>query len=289
MIKTNDLRPRAVRAAAERLRTHRPTARFLDRPEGYLTDWIDNLVEGVTPVDFEADLRRGDGAELADRGDKPAKLQAPHSSAAMTVNTFGPFRHAPSKLALGGITGFNSVEFEYSCANGLQGTSPNFDLFAVTDHSVIAVECKFLEPLACPPAAFSQQYVAAFEGTATQHAVAEMPWVRMYRRLCSDPLTYRHLDAAQLVKHYLGLQRSFPQLNRTLFYLYWEPDNAADLGPCRDFRREITDFALSVAGCETRFVAKSYRAQLQEWQHNRAQLDLTPHLAQLRQRYEFAV
>jgi hypothetical protein len=282
------LRARAVAIASERLRSARPGAHFIDQPAGYVVDWADNLVADVTPADFESDLRRGSGSELDGQPDAPAKFCAAYSSCALTVNTFGPFRHAASRLTLAGISEFSDVEFEFPCDNGLQGTNPNFDLFARTRYSVVAVESKFLEPLSCKPADFSPQYARAFIG-ADQRPNAEEPWVKMYRRLCSDPLTYRYLDAAQLVKHYLGLWHSFPELNRTLFYLYWEPANAAELAAYRDFRREITDFALAVAGCDTRFVAKSYRAQLQEWQHNRAHLDLTSHLERLHQRYDFAV
>jgi len=54
-----DLRLRAERAAADRLRSIRPHARFVDMPAGYLEDWADNLIDGVTPADFEADDKAG--------------------------------------------------------------------------------------------------------------------------------------------------------------------------------------------------------------------------------------
>jgi hypothetical protein len=279
-LSATELRTRAIQVAIERLRESRPTARFVDSPAGYLVDWSDNLLDGVTPDLFEADLRRGAGGELDDTNEAPAKFRAAHSSSALVVNTFGPFRRETRHLTLGGISDFDRVEFEYACDNGLQGTFPHADLLAQTRHSVLAVESKFLEPLTPKPAAFTAQYQGAFDR-------AERPWRNLYHRLCSDALTYRYLDAAQLLKHYLGLWHSFPDLNRTLFFLYWEPSNAADLSVYRDFRREITDFALAVAGCDTRFVAKSYRAQLQDWQHNRSERDLSAHIDRLTQRYTF--
>ncbi len=51
------------------------------------------------------------------------------------------------------------------------------------------------------------------------------------RRISSPPgqrTLYRHLDAAQLIKHYLGLPNTFPGRDVTLLYLFWEPADAAD-------------------------------------------------------------
>lgn len=285
----SDLRRRAERIAVDRLQVLRPAAEFLDGSPGYLVDWRDNLVDGVTLADFEEDLRRGDGCELTDRPGTPAKFRAAFSSSALAVNTFGPFRHRPVRLTLAGVTGFRSVDFEFDCENGLLGTSPHFDLFAQTESTVIAVESKFLEPLRPRAATFSDQYQQPFRGTSTTPPIAEPPWARMYSRLREDPAIYRYLDAAQLAKHYLGLVYSFANRQRTLVYLYWEPTNAASLGPYRDHRREVSDLAASVAGCETRFVALSYPALWREWDHNRSSLDLSEHIDRLRQRYEFAL
>jgi hypothetical protein len=181
------------------------------------------------------------------------------------------------------------VEFESACENGLVGANPHFDLFAQTDATVVAVESKFLEPLRPGSATFSDQYGHAFKGTPTTPSLAETPWVRMYSRLREDPQTYRYLDAAQLVKHYLGLVTAFSNRQRTLVYLYWEPRNAADLGLYRDLRREVADFAAAVATCDTRFVALSYPTLWHEWQHNRSRTDLGAHLERLRQRYDFVL
>lgn len=284
-----DPRSRAEHAAADRLHIARPHAAFLPAPKYYLEDWHDNLIEGVTGADFESDLRRGRGNELTDQAGEPAKFRAAFSSSALAINTFAPFRHNPARLVLAGITGFTAVEFEFPCDNGLVGTNPHFDLFAWTATTVVAVESKFLEPLQPKAASFSDQYARPFRGTADQPAVAEEPWARMYGRLSSDPQTYRYLDAAQLVKHYLGLRHSFRTLERSLVYLYWEPTNAADLAAYRDLRREVNDFTTAVAGCETRFVALSYPALWREWQQNRARLDLSSHIERLRQRYAFAL
>jgi hypothetical protein len=56
--------------------------------QGYV-DWPQgNLIPGVRLDQFEADLRRGDGNELR------MKFCALHSSAALAVNCFAPFKRS---------------------------------------------------------------------------------------------------------------------------------------------------------------------------------------------------
>jgi hypothetical protein len=58
----------------------------------YVTDFHDNLVHGIDLLDFEQDLTKGRGGELKPKGRMPPKFNATYSSAALTVNTFAPFR-----------------------------------------------------------------------------------------------------------------------------------------------------------------------------------------------------
>ena len=48
----------------------------------------------------------------------------------------------------------------------------------------------------------------------------------MFLSLRAEPEQYLFLDAAQLVKHYLGLNHTYPLKRRVLVYLYWEAANA---------------------------------------------------------------
>jgi hypothetical protein len=67
--------------------------------KGYVSDASQNLIEGVHLSDFEADLRQGDGNELE------GKFRAAHSSSALAVNTFAPFKAKPAELRLLGAGG----------------------------------------------------------------------------------------------------------------------------------------------------------------------------------------
>jgi hypothetical protein len=59
---------------------------------GYVNEAEQNLIEGVRLKDFEADLLQGDGNEMK------GKFRAAHSSSALAVNTFAPFKAHPDAV-----------------------------------------------------------------------------------------------------------------------------------------------------------------------------------------------
>jgi hypothetical protein len=62
--------------------------------KGYVSQAGQNLNEGVSLVDFEADLRQAGGNEME------GKFRAAHSSSALAVNTFAPFKSDSAPLRL---------------------------------------------------------------------------------------------------------------------------------------------------------------------------------------------
>jgi hypothetical protein len=85
--------------------------------------------------------------------------------------------------------------------------------------------------------------------------------------LRSGTLCFRHLDAAQLVKHAYGLVTEGQRIGRKpmLYYLFAEPTARGGRPIAIDDRRrhrdEIADFAARVVGDEVSFGSASYR----EW------------------------
>src|SRR3954454_16851048 len=82
---------------------------------------------------------------------------------------------------------------------------------------------------------------------------------------------FRHLDAAQLVKHAFGLRTVAANQGAVtqpvLLYLHAEPDRwpdgrAVPLAEIQAHRREIAVFADLVAGDEVQFFATTYRHML---------------------------
>jgi hypothetical protein len=72
-------------------------------------------------------------------------------------------------------------------------------------------------------------------------------WQELYQSLKANPLRFRFLNAAQLVKHALGLKRYAGEEPVTLSYLWWEPTNASLVRAVVQHRAEVAEFAASVA------------------------------------------
>lgn len=243
--------------------------------KGYVGAAEQNLIEGVRLADCEADLRQGDGNELA------GKFRAAHSSSALAVNCFAPFKADPAALRLPGGESFTSLSFERKCPHGLAGRrSPNLDVLVEGRESVVAIESKCLEYLSSHEARFSPAYEAEIgdwrRGTG---------WFREMLRLVAEPRSYRSLDAAQLVKHAFGLAHTFPDRPVTLFYLFWEPSNPEAYPVFAEHRAEIDRFASAVADGGPNFAALSYPELWSAWEAAAWPAWLGCHVARLRTRY----
>ena len=280
------LRKRAQAAVAQRLNSIKGGTVFRSEPYTWYTrEPVENLVPGVTREDFWDDLKDGNGNELLDSRQAPAKFCAAYSSAALAVNTFGPFRHSPGNLMLAGHVDFSESRFERKCPTPLNGPPPNLDFFAAGPKTLVAVESKFLETIDRPKVSFSPRYETVIQ------TLAEPGWQDTYRALLDDPSKFTHLDAAQLVKHYLGIRNTFQdcRVTKVLVYLFWEPTNADDFPEFRQHRREVELFSRAVEGSEIRFVALSYSQLWQNWSTESGWDDMLAHIEALRQRYELSI
>lgn len=221
---------------------------------GYVARPELNLLPGVRLEDFRADLERGSGDELA------GKFCAAHSSAALAANTFGPWRRNPQALQLLGQTGFTALQFERQCPTGLRGIPPNLDLLLERPGAVIGIESKFLEILTPKPPKFTHSY------QPENLPQLEPCWAKLMESLSKSPEQY--LDAAQLVRHYLGLrhQPEFKDRKIYLLYVFWEPENWRDFPEYRRHRIELAAFQEAVRDSEVTFVWHSYPDLWRQWQ-----------------------
>lgn len=266
-----DVRQRAVLALRQALKVASPGIN-LDA-KGYTTSHADNLVPAVTPTDFEADLGQGSGDELA------GKFRAAHSSSALAVNCFAPFKRHLSDLQVCDDRDFASLHFEKKCPTGLGGTPPNLDVLIEKADHVVGIESKCTEYLSRHTARFSTSYE-----TGIRDARRESGWFQEMLRLIKSPQAYTWLDAAQLVKHAFGLMRCFPDRRVTLLYLYWEPRNADDHPVFQEHRLEAAAFAARIAGPHMAFWAMPYDDLWSSWD-GAEQVWLRTHLRDLRARY----
>ncbi len=236
--------------------------------KGYVERVEDNLLPGVTPEMFQGDLEGGSGNELA------RKFKAVHSSSALAVNTFATFKKDPGKLVLAGKTGFTKIQFEKQCRTGLGGAPPNLDLLAESATDVVGVESKFLEYLSPKKPKFANSYQ---KGKLPQ---AEDCWLKLIEEL--KDAKPQNLDAAQLVKHYLGLRKQYPTKHITLLYIFWEPKDWQDFEVFKLHRKEIKAFSEKVNNSRVNFVAQSYLELWNEWQGKGL---FVKHIEGLQQRY----
>jgi len=274
--RTQTTASRAVRALREALRSNFSVP--LDS-QGYATRVEDVLLPGVERRDFETDLDDGAGKELE------GKFLAPHSSSQLAVNAFAPFRRRLIDLRIAGRRAWTSLRFEGKCNlwPDYRGTPAHLDLLLEGPDGVLGIESKCTEYFAHKPAMFAQSYHVQIDDHRRRGA-----WFRDLKRLSTEPHAYRHLDAAQLVKHAFGLGHSYPTGDVTLLYLYWEPENGDALSEIAAHRSEIADFSRRVAGDRIAFASQSYLDLWRDW--NSAGIDwVEVHVAQLLRRYRVVV
>jgi hypothetical protein len=239
---------------------------------GYASRWQENLMTGLPLTEIAQDLSAGAGQEL------DGKLCAAHSSAALAVNTFGPWRTAPAGLSLAGMNGFQSLRFEATCPTGLGGTPPHLDLLAEGE-AIIAVESKCTEWMK-PKSAF---FRPSYDRLRSSHG--HSPWYELIHFLRVEPDHYKFIDAAQLVKHALGLLTCYGARELLFVYLFWEPRNSATWQECGRHRAEADDLANRVNRCSVRLLPMSYSELWTEWKDHWP----TPHSTYVRSRYSLLV
>lgn len=212
------------------------------------------------------DLVRSAFGKAAGNEIASGKFASPQSSAALAANGFGWFLERPSDLPmfppLSDLAGpVASVELEREVRFPWSGgRHPWLDAVVTTATHVIGVESKRHEP-------FRDAKIASLAETYDRDVWGpEMGrWCAMRDLLRVEPRRYRHLDAAQLVKHAYGLasEQDRTGLAPVLLYLFAEPqDTSPSPEACLTHRREMEDFHAHIAGDRVRFATCSWRSWL---------------------------
>jgi hypothetical protein len=244
--------------------------------DGYVRSCEENLLRGVDFAAIEADLRRGDGDELT------AKFRAVHSSSALVVNCFGPFKVHLRELVLLGEQGAKRVEFEWPVPIFRGGTPPNLDVWIERETDIVAIESKLLEYLLPKHPTFSE----AYERLAPPRC--ETCWWDVYKEARQGAAT-QFLDRAQLIKHYFGLNENLkknPRVSRTLLYIFWEPVNWQTVDECKQHRSELEAFAELVSRSQIPFRWTTYNDLWEGWTAIPA---LAAHANLLKARYQVSL
>ena len=220
----------------------------------YAASVAQNLFMQRLNPETESEFEAADGAELRPSRSGPPKMSALFSSSALAVNFFDRWRSDSSSLgsALGLGSAVDGLRFEYKCERYPVGPrEPNLDLLlTLVNGERAAVEAKFAEPFRRPGAdaqlapKYFQDDVRHWEkaGLARAQGLAHALRAR-----------WEYLDAAQLLKHMLGLATD--GCARVLLYLWYD----TGLDDAAKHRREIDRFGEAVKGDAVAFQATTYQ------------------------------
>lgn len=218
--------------------------------KNYVDDIALNIFNQKLSSETLQDFKKGDGNETKDTNTRLAKMKALHSSAALPVNVFqywqekdvSPILYACKLInkrpfnpdALPNDVRFEQ-KFEISKDKKLFPKSPNLDVVIVNDGKLFAIESKFTEPYKKKQKGLSERY------TSNKSFWKGIPHLEeLANTISPENDKFKYLDAAQLVKHILGLKNTPKRKSGfTLLYLWYDvigKDGAAH-------REEIEQFA----------------------------------------------
>jgi len=244
---------------------------FRAKPVGYVNRPEDNLLSTVSLADIEQDYAGAVGHELE------YKFCAAYSSAALVANCFAPFRKHGPIPSVAGANGLVSLRFEDRLPHGLRSQPPNLDVVLRGSDVLVAVESKCTEYLRGNRGEFKPAYNPLEEKM-------EAGWRKVFRIIREQADHFGGLDAAQLVKHYLGIRHSAAEHRKVLLYLFWEPLNADSFSVFAEHRRWIAEFSEVVQGSEVEFQSQSYPELWRLWSSGPSPVG-SEHLRQLKERY----
>jgi hypothetical protein len=225
-----------------------------------------DFLPGVPAAAVLAALSRAPGNELAS-----GKFASAESSSALAVNAFGWFLDRPRDLPpLPGVPMGRPEEVEIEAEMHFPwrgGRHPWLDAAVTTATTLAGIEVKRYEPFRPAKAAV---FSDAFEVRDWGPGMAR--WTALRRALMRGEGGFRHLDAAQLVKHALGLRTQAVRRARgaVLVYLHaapaaWASGKPVDPAAIARHAGEIARLAALVRGDDVVFAPLAWADLLAQW------------------------
>lgn len=242
-----------------------------------------NILSHLPATEIIAAFNAAAGNEIQN-----GKFDHPESSAALAANTFGLFLTGAHPLPPFSVwpemKPFHEVGLEVEMRFPWSGgRHPWLDTAAKSIDCLVGIESKRFEPFrGGKKGKFAKTYWRDVWGD-------DMVGFQALRDSLHDgDLTFKHLDAPQLVKHALGLKTQAKEIRKPyLLYLFAEPKEFANGRAIKktahmEHRREISVFADCVAGDVVTFAAMSYDQLLTDW---RKIVGLKHHAAAVRRHF----
>jgi hypothetical protein len=228
-------------------------------------------------------VARGPGGELTPSASRNVPFCSAESSALMAVNFLAPFTARGGLLGLG--PGALVFERELRVRGVRSRVGPTLDAVLQAEEGAVAVEVKTAEPWRKPPGReISSQYDAVAESVSTG-------MIDAVRAVRNNGTNYLCLDAAQLLKHLLGIHSAVGdgalRGPMRLVVLYWRPTHAGEHETMFDrFESELEDFAKRVGDQAVAVSGISTGDLLAQWADRDSAPWLREHAKALRVRYD---
>ena len=185
-------------------------------------------------------------------------MRALHSSSALVCNFFDYWRNQ-DKSALADALGIKQritrIAFEKKFPTGLHGTPPHLDVvLTLSNETLVAVESKFLESYY---AGKNKNLLrASYLPDATElWSQKGLPHCQQLAKNLHHK-HFKYLDAAQLLKHMLGLANDEHKRQWKLWYLWFNPGGSAG----EEHQKEIEQFIDAVNGDGEKVRAITYQS-----------------------------
>ena len=188
--------------------------------KGYVAAFQDNIIKGVKEVEIAKELSFGKNSKVE------CQFRAIHSSLAMAVNNFAPFRAHLENLILPIGEDYKTLEFEKKCPiwNKEKVGAAQPDVLITGSTEIIAIESKLKEILNPHNKCFKPRYFKELNSSQK-----DSKYFQEMLDIKCKAISYERFNSVQLIKHAFGLINSFPDQPVTLIYLYWEPSNVEEL------------------------------------------------------------
>lgn len=189
----------------------------------------DNLFETLSK-DSKLQFEKGDGGEINDNPNKPAKMRALHSSSAIAANMFQYWNTINKVYQIAHASGLcnkenqtaEKISFEQKFViSKTFPFSPNIDVViensAKSQYDVFAIECKFSEAYG------SYGHKGVDPKYIDLKIWDDIPNIFDFAKSIS-PIdnNFKHLYPAQLIKHILGLKNKYGKKAFRLLYLWYD-------------------------------------------------------------------
>jgi hypothetical protein len=255
---------------------------------GY-ANFQDSLVDGIDPDRIREVFLTADSKGPESR---QPRLYAAQSPVMILVNSMAPWLNDLPSLTVKGRRGFRDMRFEVRMPPVEEEGWLWLPGLLISPGRIIGIESETTDYLSGHRVSFSEPMESFW---AEREANG---WRREMLALQGGEHGYSHLDAARLIKQYMGLRLMLEALAAegtrpipaSLLYLYWEPLNAARFSEFDEHHREIEQFEAAVAGSDVEFVPMSYLDLWAGWSRDEgAPRWLAMHIARLHQRYSFRI